>query len=332
LLQHADTPQAKPRPEPASPNRAAVMAWRGVCERQWSAGSLPLTPQEAAVVLASIQPSAAAASSSGGVGDIVAGAVVAAVWAMQDCGPLGGRFEEPAPDILSPGVSHVVSSTSGSRSSSTNTGITTGTAVGLSAAQSSEPILSIESCAYKVAALSAVCVEVAAKSTAESSTPAAQCELACTLLANAAAAVSLQGLAGLPVVRTLTAAVAVLMHARHPAQQPAAPADADPQQHDTAASGPQMTSSSAQPSVGAVSADAPAGVCEQLLLCLSLAADLTMAVRRLDGKHLTNMQSMELRCSLGVANAACLELLLVLLSRMGAQGCTVDTATSIVCS
>jgi hypothetical protein len=227
LLQHADTLQAK---QLAAPSRAAITAWRALCERQWADLSLPLTLQEAAAVLASIQPLATTAS-PGGVSD--AGSAAAAVWAMQDCGALHGQVDgssqtgdasglggpssckasastaEPAGSLGTGGTSHTTS---------TSTSDCLGSAHDLPVSQGADPILSIDSCTHRGTALSAICWHVG--KTAGSSISSSTCSLACTLLATAAAAVSLQGAAALPMVSAAVAAASALIKEKPAAQQP----------------------------------------------------------------------------------------------------------------
>jgi hypothetical protein len=325
LLQHADTLQAK---QPAVPNRAAVMAWRSVCERQWAAGSLPLSLLEAAAVLSSIQPTAAAAGFAG-VADDAAGAAASTVWAMQDCGPLDGRFGKRAPEKLNAAVGREVS---GSVSTSTGCCDGLGSARVLAVALGSGAILSIGSCTNKAAALSAVCLEVVANIPQGDITGTTQCELACTLLATAAAAVSLQGAGVLPLVKTAGQAVVVLMKATPPAQSPAVRATAEQHVQGTPASEPQLAGRSgsgatagAQPFVGptaaADSSPSAAVFGEKLLLCLSLAADLTKAVLQLEGDPAV-AGSLEL----SIAKTKCADVLLALLWHLGAQKQPADAA------
>ena len=341
LLQHADALQAKP---PALPSRAAVMAWRGVCEKQWAACSLPLTLQAAAAVLASTQPAAAVGS---------AGDTAAAVWAMQDCGPLGGHFEvwgrgessmstdnAGAPDLSSSsgaGTSAVGSGHAPSISnSSTSYCSSPGSARHLPAIVDSEPTLSIASCINKATSLSAACQHVACLedkniSTASSSTVG----LACSLLATAAAALNLQGAAALPFVSAALPAATYLIQSMRvlqaSAQQPAEPMVAEQQLHDAAAAGSRASSSSSTRSQAATAESVPAAAGPAVSvsdgwLCLSLAANLTTAVLQLQGLE---GQQAEQPSPAKFASIQCGMLLQVLLEHLSAQLCAKDSAMQL---
>lgn len=278
LLQHPDTLQAKLA---AAPSRAAVAAWRAVYECQWATASLPLLPQAAAVVLASIHPSAAATAS-------VSKVAVAAVWALQDCGPLSGCFGPkgcidglPTAAVGRPGVS----GRSGSRAASPSTNSrcwmdcdSPWSAFSLPTALMSDPTLTTASCTFIHTALSALCRHLAGNS----ATPASsRCNLACTLLATAAAAISLQGAAAALLVHAAVAAATAMVSDQPAAQQhgmPDVPFSAN--LHNIAAVEGKEPGSISQPRTEATTASAAAGsgaasvpVPNQWLLCLSLAAN-----------------------------------------------------------
>jgi hypothetical protein len=328
LLQHADTLQAK---QPAgTTSRAAIAAWRGLCERHWAAGSLQLTPQEAAAVLASIQPSAAAASSSGGVGD--AGTAATAVWAMQDCGRLDGSFgwrlesHHGSAGIRPPAFSSTITCSTGV---GTRCCDSSRAAQSLPAVPVSEPILSISSCAHKATALSSVCYLVACKSPAGSI--ADTCQLVGTLLAAAAAAVSLQGAAALSLVYSLTVAAIHLLSARPLSQQHAQLTSAE-QRHGTT---PSHQSGGCVPGSGAhlptiaarQAASTPTSVSDLLLLCLSLAADLTKSVLQLEADPA--LQSPQELQNLPFGSSLCAQVQLGLLWHICGQGFAADPGTQL---
>ena len=282
LLQHADPLQAK---QPAAPSRAAVAAWRAVCQRQWADMSLPLTLQEAAAVLASIQPGAA-----GGPSEVLDSADVTALWAMQECGTFGGQFGASGSGSLAAGVDIPAASSSNS-SSHRDSRRSRGDL------QGSEPILSIASCVHTATALSAVCQHLVDTKSAACSTTNSMCNLIRTLLATAAAAASLQGAAAMPMVSAAVAAAtaaATVWAGNQPSDQfHGSGTDAEPHM---------------------VTAVSPAA-CDQdeWLLCMSLAANLTTAVLQLDGQHTEQPDQMT---SVTVDSWPCLHLLLVLLDHM----------------
>jgi hypothetical protein len=343
LLQHADTLHAK---QPAAPSRATVMAWRAVCERQWAAGSLPLTLQAAAAVLASTQPVAALGSACD---------TATAVWAMQDCGPLGGHFEVWGQGASSMSVDGAggpdPSSSSGASTGAAGSGHTpsictststghcnsAGSAHGLPTAVGSEPIVSIANCINKATALSAACQHVACLedkniSAASSSTVG----LACSLLATAAAALSLQGAAALPFVSAALPAATYLLQSMRvlqaSAQQPAEPMVTEQQLHNAAAAGSRASSSSSSTRLQAAAAEAipaaagPAVSVSDGWLCLSLAADLTTTVLQLQG--LEDKQA-EQPSPAKFASIQCGMLLQVLLDHLSAQPCAEDSAMQL---
>jgi hypothetical protein len=342
LLQHADKLQAK---QPAAPSRAAVAAWRAVCKRQWADLSLLLLLQDAAAVLASIQPSAAAASSSGNNSSAFS-AAAAAVWAMQECRTWAGRFglfgqsssaDTPtatsSSDSKRSGMagnsvsSGYASSTAGSTSNTTRRCDSWGPAHNLPAALGLEPILSIDSCTHKATALSAVCLHLAV-ATEIAPVNSSRCALACTLLATAAAAVSLQGEAALPLVSAVLAAAKALLKDRPAAQHPADPVSGEQQRQppSTGTACSDEAGSDAQLQVQAATAPGPVAVpgCspDGWLMCLSIAADVTTAILPLaaciEGRpdaHSTAGSA---------ASVQCVQLLLVLIARL-------DAVASCIC-
>jgi hypothetical protein len=299
LLQHADTLQAK---QPTAPSRAAVGAWRAVCERQWEAGGLPMTLQAAAEVLDSIQPSAAGGSSEG-----VGSTGVAPVWAMQECWSVGGHFGASGQVCHDAGVATPAASSSSSSSRDDSSG----PECGLSAALGSEPILSIGGFVHKATALSALCLRLASDKDVGSSSGVS---LVRTLLATAAAAVSLRGAAAQPLVSAAVAAAMQVLDIQPTTQQPAKSQATtgnvkQPQPHGPAASVSHLPSGNPQPAVTAAASSSQ----DELLLCLSLAADLTKAVLQLE-REAAGQPSSNSCCSL-----ACVDLLQLLLECMLAE-------------
>ena len=345
LLQYADTLQVQP---PALPSRAALLAWEAVCERQWAAGSLPLTLQ--AAVLASTQ--LGVASTLGSVGS--AGNTAAAVWDMQDCGLLAGHF-----GVLGGGASRASTDTSGRACSGRNavnsavgsvhapsTGYTSsscGNSPGSAqrsdpAAVGSKPLRSIASCIHKGTALSAACQHMSClqvdNNISASSGSSSTFGLACSLLATAAAALSLQGAAALPFVSSaLPAATNVVQSMRlvqASAQHPVEAAGTEQHLHDAAAVGPNASGSSTQPQAAAAppaaipaAVSAPVG---NVWLCLSFAAELTTAVLHLQG--LEGEQEEQLSPA-RFASIQCGMLLQVLLRCISAQACAKDSAMQL---
>ena len=312
LLQHADTLQAK---QPAVPSRAAVVAWKAVCEHQWEDLSLPSTLKEASVVLASIPPHAAASSYSQCKAD--ARTAAASVWAMQACRPLGGHF-----GVVTKGESSYSISTSTDSpitGSSCFHSCSSGSVQDLLAALGPGALIHIGSCIHQATVLSGVCLHLAENSRAGGIASSSSCSLACTLLATAAAAIRLEGAAALPLVTAAVAAATALVTYKPAAQQHAGLSSAAQQEGGTAASRSDMPGSNAHmlphtaatttatsaaagtatepgaagqltaasgtaaAATGAV-ATTPVPVGDGWLQCMSLAGDLTTAVLQLESE------------------------------------------------
>ena len=331
LLQHADTLQAK---EPSAPSRAAVLAWGAVCENMWADTSLPITLQAAAIVLANIQPSTAAASCSGG-GGIAAAAAVAAVDTMQQCAPMVGRLGLSGQDrcsaCMEAAESAHTSTGSFSDSNTSNSSSTSSTSTSrrasacathqLSAVLPSEPVLSLACCSNKAAALSALCMHFADQPGGDDAGIAVNsCTVANTLLAIASALVSLQGVASLPVVSSVVAAAYALVLFK-PSAQP----------HDPAKTWVHVPASlilSTQPQVppacASTTSAGPAPGPGDWQLCLSLAADLTTAVLQLD----TDFETAA-RPGYRDSSYYCVQLLVMLLGRSVSVSQKLDTAMQL---
>ena len=279
LLQHADTLQAK---QPSAPSRATVMAWRAVCERQWAEMSLPLTLQAAAAVMASIQLKGASSSSGR-----ACSACIPSVWDIQDCGALDGHIGatgQGSPDAgaIPPaalsGDTAGVQNTPSTRSSnshrdSSGSGCSPLTHLG------SEAVLSITSCSQKATALSAVCLHLADNGAVGNT---AGSGLVHTLLATAAASVSLQGAAALPLVTAAVSAATALVNLQPAVQQPQITTEQQRQQPwDTGSSAPHTPPSNTQSSDTTATR---AHLSDEPFLCLSLAADLTKAGLQVEGE------------------------------------------------